>query len=246
MCFSAHTEVVNAVKDTGRLMLNTRVRLRGQSHQSHLQHPGTRTGLQGSGQAAALGFIYISIYILFTFLCTGSSRYWDPGFHFRGNADGSSASICDPAAAWDRAVCPAGMLLLSQKQQGAGAKELSCHRAGRWDTGADTETAPTNAHPCISLFFFYSRKLCSSKKPGCPKLCTPRGCRAVQRRAGKSHKAAVEPSHRTSLLKQREELQKANSVSSEKKLILCSCLNKLYSFPSGTFIPVYSTTSEMV
>lgn len=100
--------------------------------------------------------------------------------------------------------------------------------------------------PAFLSFFFYSRKLCSSKKPGCPKLCTPRGCRAVQRRAGKSHKAAVEPSHRKSLLKQREELQKANSVSSEKKLILCSCLNKLYSFPSGTFIPVYSTTSEMV
>lgn len=140
------------------------------------------------------------------------------------------------------------MLLLSpsRTEQEQGARPSRCHQMG---TGrADMETPPTSPTPCSSQCF-YSRKVSSLKKPGCPKLycqCTPRGRLHPHRLAGKSHKAEAEPSHRKSLLKQREELQKANSVSTEKKLILCSCLNKLYSFPSGTFIPVYSTTSEII
>lgn len=135
------------------------------------------------------------------------------------------------------------------------AKKLASHDDGRWGTDRTLELTwkhlQLGPHPSI-FHYFYSRKLFSFRKPGCPKLYltahTPRVLPygAVHRLAGKSHKAAVEPSHRKSLLKQQEELQKANSVSTEKKLILCSCLNKLYSFPSGTFIPVYSTTSEII
>lgn len=150
----------------------------------------------------------------------------------------------------------AGMLLLSHNRRATrsqGARPSRCRQMGhRQNSGVDMETSPTGPTPLHFSFFFILGKFPVSRNqaaPNCTCQCTPPRVlphRAVHRLAGKSHKAAVEPSHRKSLLKQRGELQKANSVSTEKKLILCSCLNKLYSFPSGTFIPVYSTTSEII
>lgn len=150
------------------------------------------------------------------------------------------------------------MLLLSQNKQGTGAKNPVRHDGGRWGhrhiikVGVETfpATGPTSPH---SSFCTSGEPFPSAEGARCPDRDPParspvRASTSGGSQARRGEAAPPSPralAHQTASAARRAELQKAKLVSTEKNLILCSCLNKLYSFPSSTSIPMYLTTSEI-
>ena len=106
------------------------------------------------------------------------------------------------------------------------------------------------SHPWFFLFCILGQTLPFQETSLLPQIVPKAHTPSVQTLAGESKRQLCRhpcaPSHAELPLKHEEDsFKKPIRFPLKKTLILCYRLNKLYSFPSSTFIPKYSTISEI-